>query len=310
MINVGIVGYGNLGKAVEKELENNKQFNLVAIFSRRKLNHPKAFLYNEHVNFINKIDIMIMCGGSDKDLPIQSPEIAKNFNIIDTFDNHLNIPFHYQKIKEICETNKTSAIVCAGWDPGLFSCFRVLFSSVLNHQECFYGKGISLGHTNALKSIKNVKNALQFTIPNKKALKQARKGIPLNAYKHLRLCYVCCNTNKKQTINQIKEIPHYFKNQKVKIKFVKNKTINKKKSSLSHKGLIYSTFKNKDNFVKLTLNMKTSSNPLFTAKIIVAYLNALSFMIQSKINTALTLIQIPFSWLTQKTDFNVIKDFC
>jgi len=310
MINVGIVGYGNLGKAVEKELENNKKFNLISIFSRRNINHPKAQLYNNYKNFINKIDIMIMCGGSDKDLPIQSKEMAKFFNIIDTFDNHEKITSHYKAIKQICEKNNTNAIVCAGWDPGLFSCFRVLFSSILNHCECFYGKGISLGHTNALKRIKNVKNAVQYTIPNKKAINLAKLGKPVNFNKHFRLCYVVAKENKKEIINQILNTQNYFKNQKVKVKFVSEKTLKHKSTTLSHKGKIYSTFKNNQNEICCNLNMKTSSNPLFTAKIIIAYLTALSHMIKHNKNTALTLIEIPFSWLVDKQEIETISKFC
>ena len=220
MVNVGIVGYGNLGKAVEKEIESNKNFNLVGIFSKRKLSHPKAHLYKDYVDFIGNINIMIMCGGSDKDLPIQSAEIAKCFNIIDTFDNHNEIKNHYLSIKKICEEHKTNAIICSGWDPGLFSCFRILFNSILNHCECFYGKGVSMGHTNALKNIKNVKNAIQYTIPNKKAIKLSNQGKPINFNKHFRLCYVVTKEDKNKIKEQIKQIPNYFKNENVKIKFI------------------------------------------------------------------------------------------
>lgn len=309
MINVGIVGYGNLGKAVEKELENNSKYNLVKIFSRRNLIKPNTCPYEDYVKFINKIDIMIMCGGSDKDLPIQSNELAKYFNIIDSFDTHKKIISHYKKIKKTCEQNQTSAIISCGWDPGLFSVFRVFFNAFFNSCECFYGKGVSLGHTNALKNIDGIINAVQYTIPNKKAVRLIKRGKPSNENRHIRLCYVCTNKNKAEIINKIKNTPNYFKNEKVKIKFVSSEKITKL-ITLSHKGQIFSHSKNKDENISVSFKIKTSSNPALTAKIIVAYLNALTKMIDMKNHTCLTPIQIPPNWMLNSSCTEAIKNFC
>ena len=310
MINVGIVGYGNLGKAVEKELINQTKYNLVGIFSRRKLNKNNAYLYKQAADFENKIDIMIMCGGSEKDLPMQSKEMAKIFSIIDTFDTHQKIINHYQSINKICNKNNKSAIVSCGWDPGLFSIIRVLYSNIFQSQECFYGKGVSMGHTNALKRIKHVKNALQYTIPNKKAIKLAKRGQSINIPKHFRLCYVVANKNKKEIKSQIKSIPNYFQGEKTKIKFIGENKLTKKHSALYHQGNIFSVYKNNKDKISSNFSLKTTSNPLLTAKIIITYLNALTFMIENNINTALTPIQIPPIWLTGKTESESILNFC
>ncbi len=311
MLKVGIIGYGNLGKAVEAVLEKNAKFKLIGVFSRRKLkNKHNAYLYKDAEKFINKIDVMIMCGGSEKDLFYQSKEMARFFNIIDTFDNHSVIPQHYENINKICKENKKSAILSCGWDPGFFSIMRTLYSSIFGYCECFYGKGISMGHTNAIKNVDGVKNAVQYTIPNKRAVKQAKQGTKINIPKHFRLCFVCSDKNKKEIKNQIKNIPNYFKGQPTFVKFISEKRIIKKQKNLAHKGSIYSSFIDKKEKISSCVSLKTTSNPILTAKIIMAYLTALEKMINNNYHQALTPIQIPVSWLIDQPDLNIIAQFC
>lgn len=304
---IGIVGYGNLGKAVEKIAEENKNFEIVGIFSRRniKANH-QVYPLKSAIKFKNKIDIMIMCGGSEKDLMIQTPTFAKNFNVIDTFDTHNLSTKHFENVDKICKESQTSAIVCCGWDPGLFSCLRAVFGSIFDNVNCFYGKGISLGHTNAIKKIKGVIDAKQYTLVNKKTLKQAKANKPVIKNKHIRKCFVVATKNKKLISKQIKNIPNYFKGEKTKIRFVSQKTLLKKHNTFAHQGQIIATDENSSLFLKL----KMKSNPIFTAKILLAYCTALSRIIEAKVFKAFTPLSIPFCWLYDKDQKSIIKELC
>lgn len=303
---IGIVGYGNLGKAVEKIAKQNKDIEIVGIFSRRKIHASvPTFDISHAINFKEKIDIMFMCGGSEKDLMIQTPEFAKNFNTIDTFDTHKNINKHFKKVDKICKENQTSSIVCCGWDPGIFSCLRVLFGSIFENVNCFFGKGISLGHTNALKKISGIVDAKQITIPNKKALKKAKQGKEILENKHIRKCLVVANQNQKLIKQKIQETPNYFKGEKTIVKFVKPKTL-KKFESLSHKGQIICNDKNGS----LNLELCMESNPEFTAKIMLAFAVALEKIIKANVFGAFTPIQIPVSWLAKTNKTETLKKFC
>lgn len=304
---IGIVGYGNLGKAVENLASQNDGIEIVGIFSRRKVsaNFP-VYDISDAVKFKGLIDIMFMCGGSDKDLLLQTPMFAKNFNTIDSFDTHPKILSHYKKVNEICIANKTTSIVCAGWDPGLFSCLRVLLGPIFQNVNCFYGEGISLGHTNALKKIGGIIDAKQYTIPCKKALKCAYRGKKMPAHIHLRKCFIVTNQNHKKIRQKICAIPHYFKGEKIKIKFVNQETLNKKHNKLFHKGKIICTNEN----ASLTLDLKMKSNPIFTASIMIAYAFALEKIANSKVFKAFTPLQIPVSWLSNKNENQTIKDYC
>lgn len=304
---IGIVGYGNIGKAVEQLASQTNNIEIVGIFSRRKIkaNSP-VYPISDAPKFKGKIDIMLLCGGSEKDLVTQTPYFAKYFNTIDTFDTHQKAPKHYESINRICQTCQTSSIVCCGWDPGLFSCMRVLLGAFFDNVTCFYGKGVSLGHTNALKKIKGVCDAKQYTIPIKKAVRIALKNQPVSGFKHMRKCYVVTNEKHKDIKQKILSIQNYFKGEKVKIKFVKQATLDKKYATLSHKGQIIAESEN----ASLNLNVKMQSNPLFTAKIMLAYTIALEKIYNAKVYKAFTPLQIPVSWLTGYPTSQAIKEFC
>ncbi len=303
---IGIVGYGNLGKAVEKIAKQNKDIEIVGIFSRRKIHASvPTFDINQASDFKGKIDIMFMCGGSEKDLMIQTPTFAKDFNTIDTFDTHKNISKHFKNVDKICKENHTSSIVCCGWDPGLFSCLRVLFGSIFENVNCFFGKGVSLGHTNALKRIRGVVDAKQITIPNKKCLKKAKQGKEILENKHIRKCFVVTNQNRKIIKEKIQETPNYFKGEKTIVKFVKQSHM-KKFENLSHKGQIIC--KSKNDSLSLSLEMKR--NPEFTAKIMIAFATALEKIIKANVFGAFTPLQIPVSWLTKTSKIETLKKFC
>lgn len=304
---IGIVGYGNLGKAVEKLASKNKNFEIVAIFSRRKVSSSfPVFDISEAPKFKGKIDIMFMCGGSEKDLMVQTPLFAKNFNTIDTFDTHQKTLKHFQNVNKTCQKHQTSSIVSCGWDPGLFSIFRVLFGSLFENVNCFYGKGISLGHTNALKKIKGIIDAKQYTIANKKAVRQALKNKQITHPKHIRKCFVVADKNHKEIKNKILSTPNYFKGEKTIVKFISQKSLSKKHSSLAHKGHI--VCKSKTSSLELFLSMQ--SNPEFTANIMLCYATALSKIVSAKVFKAFTPMQIPVSWLFEGSVDKLISTLC
>lgn len=304
---IGIVGFGNLGKAVLSLALKNEDFKVVAIFSRRKISAPvPVFDISEAHKFKGKIDIMIMCGGSEKDLMVQTPLFAKDFNTIDTFDTHKFALKHFEKVNKICEKNSTTSIVCCGWDPGLFSIFRLLLGSIFDNVNCFYGKGISLGHTNALKKIKGVSDAKQYTLTNKKALSQAMKNKKITVQKHIRKCFVVAEKDHAQIKQKILSTPNYFKGEKTFIKFISQKTLNKKHNSFSHQGKVVATSA-KNNFIA---TLKMQSNPEFTAQILLAYCFAIMKISSAKVFKAFTPLQIPVSWLSTKSTQETIREFC
>ena len=276
---IGIIGYGNLGHAVEKELYTNNKYNLVAIFSKRDV---KSFYstpvkrYEEISNFIDKIDVMIMCGGSKSDLMWQSPEALKNFDIIDTFDTHALIPKHATTLNTVATTNKHRAIYSCGWDPGLFSLYKLLDSAILHGKtNVFWGKGVSQGHSDALRKIEGVQDAIQYTVPDPKIVKLSEnKNFDIdNNQKHLRVCYVAISptANLTKIEKEIRNMPYYFKGQRVEIHFVHQKDITKLKQKMYHAGKVISIDEN--NIIKHEVKM--SNNPEFTAKIVIAYIDTL-----------------------------------
>lgn len=296
-IRVGIVGYGNLGKSIEKNLSKNNDFTIVSIFSRRNINSTYFNKINntkDILNFKNKIDILFLCGGSKSDTYKQALYLSKYFNTIDTFDNHRRIKNYLNKMNKSNLKNKTCSIISCGWDPGLFSMIRTLIKVIGNTPYTFWGKGVSQGHTQALMSIKGVNNAIQYTIPNKKVIRSLNsKNLAQENSKilHKRLCYINIkpNTNRKEIIHQIKTMPDYFEGYKTKIKFKSEKFIQKKKTEMNHAGLV----KSENNEIQFSLSLK--SNPDFTSRVVIAYCYALSKYIKLKNYGCKTVLDIPLS---------------
>lgn len=303
-INIGIVGYGNLGKAVEKCVVSNPKFNLKAIFSRRTIKSKlgsKIEPYNEFINYKSKIDVMILCGGSKNDLIEQTPEILKYFDVINSFDTHAKIVDEYKKLNEIAINHNHRAIMCCGWDPGLFSIVRALFLAISNKiPYTFWGKGLSMGHSDAIRQVANVDDGVQFTIPIKEAVSNAKNGTLKNTnFLHERECFICAKEkHQKQIEKDIKNIPNYFKGQPTKINFVSQEKVMKLKSNTSHKGFIFSTFNTKNNTKsQLKFNVSMKSNSDFTATIITAYITAILNLKKQNKNGAFTPLEIPVSFL-------------
>lgn len=281
---IGIVGYGNLGKQLERLVLENKQFELVAIFSRREgIKSEFGTLidkYNNYINYINKIDVMLMCGSSQSDLVWQSPQLLEYFDIVDSYDVHSKINQHKTNLQKISEKSFKKAIYSCGWDPGLFSIIRVLNNAMLKNPKVytFWGKGVSQGHSVALRQIEGVEDAIQYTIPNAEQIQKARTDYNFelaNNTMHTRECFVAVKQGyRKQDIEQkILNTENYFKGQNVKIHFVKKQLIEKLKKRMYHGGQIFGM--GKDKTAQMRFYVKMKNNPQFTASIMLSYANAI-----------------------------------
>lgn len=316
-INVGIVGYGNLGKAAEHEILKNKQFKLVAIFSRRVVKSKYGTIiepYENHLLYKNKIDIMLLCGSSIYDLEEQTSEIAKNFNIINSFDTHQKIKTEKDKLDKICKANKTISIISCGWDPGLFSMIRGLFYAISkNEPTTFWGKGISMGHSDAIRHVNGIDDGIQFTVPNKQAIKLAKQGkLTTQTPKHFRECFVVSHdTNHKKIETEIKQIPNYFSGQPTTVCFLTQKELNKMKVNMAHKGEIISLFNDTQNHTHaMNFSVKMKSNPYFTSKIMIAYISAISKLKNLANFGCFTPLDIPISWLYYESEKYILNNLC
>ncbi len=305
----GICGYGNLGKAMEKIVLSSKGDTLVAIFSRRKGLESefgsKIIEYEKAGQFQNEIDVMLMCGGSQEDLLWQSPEMLKYFDIIDTFDTHAKIREHSEKLQEMCEKYHHKAIYSCGWDPGVFSLMRVLLANIFNSKpQTFWGEGVSQGHSEALRNIKGVKDAIQFTVPNQDVLEKVKNDptfVPDENKKHTRVCHVCLDgTRSKEEIeNEIINTENYFKGQNdVEIYFDSEEKISLLKKNMFHKGYVFGG----DTNSQMQLFVSMQSNPSFTAKIVFAYAKALPKLLQN----AYSALDVPVKYIGELDNFSLL----
>lgn len=289
MINIGIYGYGNLAKGVLKAVKKNSDFNVVGIFSRRdpkklKEENKEVNFYSvdEVLSFKDKIDVMIMCGGSKSDLPQQSPLIVSNFNIVDSFDTHQMITEHFDNVNKNALASKHVGIISVGWDPGMFSLNRIIFDSILpdGNTYTFWGKGVSQGHSDAIRRIDGVLDARQYTIPIDSTLGEVRSG---NGKKysaremHKRECYVVAKegADKGRIEQEIKTMPYYFADYDTTVHFITKEELDKNHSGIPHGGFVIRSGETSEgvNHV-LEYRLKLDSNPEFTASILVAYARA------------------------------------
>lgn len=290
-IRVGIYGYGNLGRGIENAIRQNPDMTLVAVFTRRD---PESLKINtagvevKHVsdakNYTEKIDVMILCGGSATDLPQQTPELAKMFTVIDSFDTHARIPEHFEAVDKAAKEGENVAIISAGWDPGMFSLNRLYASAVLPEGEdyTFWGKGVSQGHSDAIRRIEGVLDAKQYTIPVDAALEAVRSGCAptlSTREKHTRECFVVAaeDADKARIEKEIKEMPNYFADYDTTVHFISMEELKRDHSGIPHGGFVIRTGKtgaNKENNHVIEYSLKLDSNPEFTASVIVAFARA------------------------------------
>lgn len=290
MIKIAIAGYGNLGRGVESAVSKCDDMELVALFTRRDPQTVKPVtdipVYNidKACEMADKIDVMILCGGSAKDLPEQTPAMAEYFNVIDSFDTHARIPEHFANVDAVCKKSGKVGIISIGWDPGLFSLNRMLGQAILpcGSDYTFWGKGVSQGHSDAIRRIEGVKDARQYTIPVDEALAKVRNGenpVLSTRQKHTRECFVVAEdgADLKAIEEQIVTMPNYFADYDTTVHFISEDELMRDHKGIPHGGMVFRTgttgFDNGNKHIieyKLTLD----SNPEFTSSVLVAYARA------------------------------------
>jgi diaminopimelate dehydrogenase len=312
-IKIGIAGYGNLGRGVELAIGQNPDIELVAIFTRREAGHTETgsnLVYiSELKNYTNKIDVLILCGGSATDLPVQGPELSALFNTVDSFDTHARIPEYFRKVDESSRAAGKLSVVSAGWDPGLFSLARLLGQCVLpsGHDYTFWGRGVSQGHSDAIRRIAGVRNAIQYTIPIETALQRVRSGENpelTTPEKHIRDCYVVAEEGADRAAIEktIKTMPDYFSDYSTTVNFITEEELKAKHSGMPHGGVVIRTGTTGNGTgQRLEFSLSLESNPEFTASVIVAYARAIARMARDGQKGARTVFDIPFALLSPES---------
>lgn len=290
-IRIGIYGYGNLGRGIENAIRQNDDLELVAVFTRRdpktvKIDTEGVSVYHtdDAKNMTDKIDVMILCGGSATDLPVQTPELAKLFNVVDSFDTHAKIPQHFTNCDEAAKQSGKVAIISVGWDPGMFSLSRIYSGAILpdGNDYTFWGKGVSQGHSDAIRRVEGVKDGKQYTIPVEEALDAVRSGSNpelTTRQKHIRECFVVAEegADKSRIENEIKSMPNYFADYDTIVHFITQEELDRDHSGIPHGGFVFRTGrtgKNGEHKHIIEYSLKLDSNPEFTASVIAAYARA------------------------------------
>lgn len=288
-IRIGIVGYGNIGRGVEVAAAASDDMELKAVFTRRdpasvKINTPgvQVVRLEDALSMKDEIDVMILCGGSATDLPVMGPELAANFNTIDSFDTHARIPEYFGKMDQAAKENGNISIISVGWDPGMFSLNRLYAESILTNGSTytFWGKGVSQGHSDAIRRVEGVKNGIQYTVPITEAVDRVRSGSQpelTTREKHLRECYVVPEegADLKAIENAIKTMPNYFSDYDTTVNFITEEELKEKHSKMPHGGfVIRSGETGEGNQHIIEYSLKLDSNPQFTACVLICYARA------------------------------------
>lgn len=320
ILRIGIVGYGNLGKGAELAIEQNPDMELVAIFTRRQATDlntdSKVVSISQIEDYKDKIDVMILCGGSAKDLPEQVVMISKLFNTVDSFDTHAKIPEYFEQVDQASKAHGKLSLISTGWDPGLFSMARLLGQSVLPVGEdyTFWGRGLSQGHSDAVRRVDGVKNGVQYTIPIDSAIEKVRAGENpqlSTAEKHQRVCYVVANegADLAEIENAIVTMPHYFDQYNTTVNFIDEEELLKNHSTMPHGGIVFRsgvTGNGSKQRIEFSLNLE--SNPEFTASVLVAYTRAIGKMAKEGQTGAKTVFDIPLGHLSPKSPAELRKE--
>lgn len=287
---IGIIGYGNLGRGVECAIKQNPDMELAAVFTRRSP-ESVSILTKEAVvcsvedieQWKDKIDVMILCGGSATDLPVQTPRFAEMFNVVDSFDTHARIPEHFDNVDAAAKKSGHIGIISVGWDPGMFSLNRMYANAILpdGKDYTFWGKGVSQGHSDAIRRIEGVKNAIQYTVPIEDAVEQVRSGSEpelTTRQKHLRECYVVPEegADKAAIETAIKTMPNYFSDYDTTVTFITEEELKAHHSKMPHGGFVIRTGETgcEGNKHVIEYSLKLDSNPEFTGSVLVAYARA------------------------------------
>ena len=294
-MNIGICGYGNLGRGVEAAIHRLEDMNLVGIFTRRDpaalkplYQNTPVYSVNDLSQFQDKIDVLILCAGSATDLPRMSPRMAAQFNIVDSFDTHADIPVHFADVDQAARESGHLALISAGWDPGLFSLTRAYASAILPScgKYTFWGKGVSQGHSDAIRRIEGVQDARQYTVPIETALDAVRQGGNpqlSTSEKHWRDCYVVAQpgADLQRITREIKTMPNYFADYNTEVHFISQEELQKNHSGIPHGGSVICTGNtglNQEHSQVMEFSLKLDSNPEFTASVLVACSRAVGRM--------------------------------
>ena len=315
MIRIGIFGYGNLGRGVEAAIKQNPDMTLAAVFTRRdpssltiRTEGVPVLHVDDAPSMKEKIDVMVLCGGSATDLPEQTPAIASMFNCIDSFDTHAKIPAHFANVDAAAKKSGTLAMISVGWDPGLFSLMRAYTGAVLpsGKDYTFWGKGVSQGHSDAIRRIDGVIDARQYTVPVENALSAVRSGSApelTTRQKHTRECFVVAaeGADKARIENEIKTMPNYFADYDTTVNFITLDELREKHGGIPHGGFVIRSGKtgfDESNNNIIEFSLKLDSNPEFTSSVIVAYARAVYRLSAEGVSGAKTVLDIPPSYLS------------
>ena len=317
-IRIGIFGYGNLGRGVECALRQNADMELKAVFTRRDPGSVKILTEGVSVyhadsveQMKDEIDVMILCGGSATDLPVQTPALAKLFNVIDSFDTHANIPVHFANVDAQASEAQHTAIISVGWDPGLFSLNRLYGGAILpdGKDYTFWGKGVSQGHSDAIRRVEGVANGKQYTVPVDEALASVRHGENpelSTREKHTRECFVVAKegADKERIANEIKSMPNYFADYDTTVNFITEEELQRDHGGIPHGGFVIRsgrTGKELEHNHIIEYSLKLDSNPEFTASVLVAYARAAYRMSKEGNFGCKTVLDVPPAYLSPKS---------
>ena len=319
-IRIGIVGYGNLGKGVEKSIRQNSDMELVAIFTRRDPQsiqaHVPVVSLDEAESYKGKVDVMILCGGSATDLPEQGPQLARMFHTVDSFDTHARIPEYFESVNTAAAANGHVSVISTGWDPGLFSLNRLLFQSILpeGNEYTFWGRGVSQGHSDAIRRVEGVKNGVQYTIPSDEAVAKVRAGENpklTTRDKHVRECYIVAEADADQARieAEIKSMPNYFADYDTIVHFISEEELKMNHSAMPHGGLVFRSGMTGEGTAQIMeFGLNLGSNPEFTASVLVAYARAVSKLAARGESGARTVFDIPFGLMSPKSPEQLRKE--
>lgn len=317
-IRVGILGYGNLGKGVESAIAQNDDMELKAVFTRRNPENVKVrtagvkvLQADELSHMQDELDVLILCGGSATDLPVQTPQYASMYNVVDSFDTHARIPEHFAAVDAAAKKAGKVSLISCGWDPGMFSLNRLYANCVLPEGKdyTFWGKGVSQGHSDAVRRIEGVKDCRQYTIPVEKAVEAVRSGSNpelTTREKHTRECFVVAEegADLAKIENEIKTMPNYFSDYDTTVHFITEEEMKRDHSGLPHGGMVIRTGltgMEKEHKHVIEYSLKLDSNPEFTGSVIVAYARAVSRMNKEGMSGCKTVFDVAPAYLSPKS---------
>ena len=317
MIKVGLYGYGNIAKGVECAVKQNEDMVISCVFTRRNpdtvstISGAPVYKTDDILNHKDDVDVLVMCGGSATDLPEQTPAMAKYFNVVDSFDTHKNIPVHFENVDKVAKESGKIGVISVGWDPGMFSLNRLYGSCILKDgaDYTFWGKGVSQGHSDAIRRVDGVIDARQYTIPVDTALDAVRSGSQpqlTTREKHTRECFVVAEegADLKRIENDIVTMKNYFDEYDTTVHFISQEELDRDHKGIPHGGFVIrtgKTGKDLENTHVIEYSLKLDSNPEFTASVITAYVRAAYRMNKEGMSGCKTVFDIPPSYLSDKS---------